>query len=125
MPLPIDFAPFVCLVALGFWDHLYEFPRFRRALQSGRPHARLSIYRRITVGESGVTAVVLAVWLAEGRRDARLPSVMVGGIVLLATIAVLGQELNWKRAALIVLFTVSLALLLGGVAIRVLPLLGL
>lgn len=46
-------------------------------------------------------------------------------IPCVATIAVLGQELNWKRAAWIVLFTISLALLLGGIAIRVLPLLGL
>ena len=46
-------------------------------------------------------------------------------IPCLATIAVLGRELNWKRALWIVLFTVSLALILGGIAIRVLPVLGL
>lgn len=46
-------------------------------------------------------------------------------IPCVATIAVLGNELDWRRAASIVLFTITLALLLGGIAIRVLPLLGL
>lgn len=40
-------------------------------------------------------------------------------IPCVATIAVLGKELGWKRAAAIVAFTVVLALLIGGVAHRI------
>jgi len=45
-------------------------------------------------------------------------------IPCLATIAVLGRELGWKRTALISAGTVVLALLVGGVVARLLPLLG-
>lgn len=46
-------------------------------------------------------------------------------IPCVATIAVLGRALGWKRAALISAFTILLALAAGGVAIRVLGTLGL
>lgn len=45
-------------------------------------------------------------------------------IPCVATIAVLGRELNWRRAALIMAFTISLAIAIGGVAYRILGLLG-
>ncbi len=40
-------------------------------------------------------------------------------IPCVATIVVLGQELGWKRSALIMVFTISLALVIGGIAYRV------
>ncbi|MFA5867908.1 MAG: ferrous iron transport protein B [Actinomycetota bacterium] len=43
-------------------------------------------------------------------------------IPCIATVAVLGRELGWKRAAAIIALTVGIALLLGGVAYRVLAL---
>jgi ferrous iron transport protein B len=42
-----------------------------------------------------------------------------------ATVATLVKELGWKRAAIITVFEVCLAILLGAIALRVLPLLGL
>lgn len=44
-------------------------------------------------------------------------------IPCVATIAVLARELSWKRALLIMTFTISLAILAGGIAIRLLNLL--
>ena len=41
-----------------------------------------------------------------------------------ATIAVLGRELGWRRTAVICAGTILLALLVGGIVARVLPLLG-
>lgn len=37
-------------------------------------------------------------------------------IPCVATIAVLGRELNWKRAALVMTLTISLAVFIGGIA---------
>lgn len=45
-------------------------------------------------------------------------------IPCIATIAVLGKELGWRRATLISAFTISLALLAGGIAQRALALFG-
>lgn len=45
-------------------------------------------------------------------------------IPCIATIAVLGKELGWRRAILISAFTISLALLAGGIAQRALALVG-
>jgi ferrous iron transport protein B len=45
-------------------------------------------------------------------------------IPCLATVAVLGRELGWKRTACISAGTVAVALLVGGVVARLLPLLG-
>jgi ferrous iron transport protein B len=45
-------------------------------------------------------------------------------IPCVATMAVLGRALGWKRAAMISAFTVALALLAGGAAIRILSALG-
>jgi ferrous iron transport protein B len=46
-------------------------------------------------------------------------------IPCVATIAVLGKELGWKNALLIMAFTVILALVIGGIAYRVVPYFGL
>ncbi|MGE5229887.1 MAG: ferrous iron transport protein B, partial [Deltaproteobacteria bacterium] len=43
-------------------------------------------------------------------------------IPCVATIAVLGRELGWRRTALICTGTIVLALLVGGIVARVLPL---
>ena len=40
-------------------------------------------------------------------------------IPCVATIAVLGRELGWKRALSIMAFTITLAILVGGIALRV------
>ncbi len=45
-------------------------------------------------------------------------------IPCVATIAVLGRELGWHRATLVVAFTIGLALLVGGLAWRVLQVTG-
>jgi ferrous iron transport protein B len=45
-------------------------------------------------------------------------------IPCVATIAVLGRELGWRRTAVICIGTIALALLVGGIVARVLPLLG-
>jgi ferrous iron transport protein B len=42
-----------------------------------------------------------------------------------ATAAVLGKELGWKNALLIMAFTILLAMLVGAAAIRLTPLIGL
>jgi Fe2+ transport system protein B len=41
------------------------------------------------------------------------------------TAAVLGKELGWKNALLIMAFTILLAMLVGAAAIRLIPLIGL
>jgi len=46
-------------------------------------------------------------------------------IPCVATIAVLGKELGWKNALLIMAFTIILALVIGGIAYRVVPYFGL
>jgi ferrous iron transport protein B len=43
-------------------------------------------------------------------------------IPCLATIAVLGRELGWKKASIIITITVVLAILLGGIALRIMRL---
>jgi Fe2+ transport system protein B len=40
-------------------------------------------------------------------------------------VAVLGRELGWRNALLIMAFTIILALVIGGIAYRVVPYLGL
>jgi len=45
-------------------------------------------------------------------------------IPCVATIAVLGRELGWKNALLIMAFTIILAVVIGGIAYRILPLFG-
>jgi ferrous iron transport protein B len=46
-------------------------------------------------------------------------------IPCVATVAVLGRELGWRNALLIMAFTIILALVIGGIAYRVVPYLGL
>ncbi|MGD8543977.1 MAG: hypothetical protein PVG48_02535, partial [Candidatus Bathyarchaeota archaeon] len=46
-------------------------------------------------------------------------------IPCVATVAVLGKELDWKNALLLTVFTVVLAIVVGGIAYRVVPYLGL
>jgi len=46
-------------------------------------------------------------------------------IPCVATVAVLGRELGWRNALLIMTFTIILALVIGGIAYRVVPYLGL
>ncbi len=46
-------------------------------------------------------------------------------IPCVATVAVLGKELGWKNALLLMIFTVVLAIVVGGIAFRVAPFLGL
>ena len=46
-------------------------------------------------------------------------------IPCVATIAVLGKELGWKNALLVMVFTIILALVIGGTAYRILPYFGL
>ncbi len=42
-------------------------------------------------------------------------------IPCVATVAVLGKELGWRNALFIMVFTIALALIVGGVAYRTLP----
>ena len=46
-------------------------------------------------------------------------------IPCVATVAVLGKELGWKNAVLLMIFTIVLAIVVGGIAYRVVPYLGL
>jgi len=46
-------------------------------------------------------------------------------IPCVATVAVLGKELGWKNAVLMMIFTIVLAIVVGGIAYRVVPYLGL
>lgn len=46
-------------------------------------------------------------------------------IPCVATIAVLGRELGWKNALLIMVFTIALAILIGALAYRLIPYIGL
>ncbi len=46
-------------------------------------------------------------------------------IPCVATIAVLGRELGWKNALLIMVFTIVLAILIGALAYRIVPFIGL
>jgi len=46
-------------------------------------------------------------------------------IPCVATVAVLGKELGWKNAVLLMIFTVVLAIVVGGIAYRVVPYFGL
>jgi ferrous iron transport protein B len=45
-------------------------------------------------------------------------------IPCVATVAVLGKELGWKNAIVLMLFTIVLAILVGGIAYRIIPYLG-
>jgi ferrous iron transport protein B len=42
-------------------------------------------------------------------------------IPCIATVSVLGRELGWRNALFIMIFTIALALVVGGVAYRVIP----
>ena len=85
-----------------------------------RKELALELLIALAVAQYGATAKNLLVFMTPLQ-------IFVFALVLtiyvpcLATVAVLGKELGWKNAVLIMVFTVALALVIGSLAYRLLP----
>ncbi|HET7226325.1 MAG TPA: CPBP family intramembrane glutamic endopeptidase [Candidatus Eisenbacteria bacterium] len=57
------------LFAIGFpiWDYAWDWPRMMRIIRSGRPDARVPVYRQIMGEEWLMAAIVAALWVRAGR----------------------------------------------------------
>jgi membrane protease YdiL (CAAX protease family) len=73
MPTPLDFA-FVVLftVVIALFETFVFWPRFKAAVEAGRPDARRNAYRRAIIGQWVFAAIALALWIATGRPWAAL-----------------------------------------------------
>jgi ferrous iron transport protein B len=85
-----------------------------------RKELALELLVALAVAQYGATAKNLLVFMTPLQ-------IFVFALVLtiyvpcIATVAVLGRELGWKNAVLIMVFTVALALMIGALAYRLLP----
>ena len=103
------------LHVISSWDHLvvfafvivlpvyarYNYPRFKRAVESGVPEARSRQYRKTTVRQWALALVAIAVWFRAGRSAEELglgvpsgPRFWIG-LVVAAALAIL-----WRRMVL-------------------------
>jgi len=95
--LPDHFVVFAFAIVLPVYAR-YNYPRFKRALESGVPEARSRQYRKTTVRQWALTLVAIAVWFRAGRSAEELglgvpsgPRFWIG-LVVAAALAIL-----WRR----------------------------
>jgi len=89
-----------------------------------RKELTLELLVALAIAQSGPTAQNLLVFMTPLQIFVFALIVTIY-IPCVATVAVLGKELGWKNALLLMIFTVVLAIVVGGIAYRVVPLLGL
>jgi len=99
---------FVLVVVTPVVEHYRFWPRFRAAIASGKPDARVSGYQRGIVGQWLFTAAVFALWIAYARPFSALrlePSstgqlwLGVGFVALTVVLGLLQLASAWKLSA--------------------------
>jgi len=106
MPGPLDLVFAVLfLIAYPLWDYFVNWPKTQRLLASGRPDARISVYRGILAVEWSAAAIVAALWLAHHRAAPALGlgvpggwRLAVGALVVVAVAALMLAQLRAVRA---------------------------
>jgi uncharacterized protein len=88
------------MLAYPIWDYFSAWPRMLRTIASGRPGARVSVYREVLALEWFLTAAVAAVWIHAARPWHLIGLVLPAGWRLVLTVALL--------AAVWILFLVQL-----------------
>ena len=101
MPGTIDLVV-VGLITIVYpiWDYFSAWPRMVRTIASGRPNARVSVYREVLAHEWIVTAVIAAVWIQAARPWRLIGLVLPVGWRLVLTIALLAAVWMLLRAQL-------------------------
>ena len=94
------------------WDHLvvlafaivlpvyarYNYPRFKRAVESGLPEARARQYRKTTVRQWALALAAIAVWFHAGRSAEELGlGVPSGPRFWIGFVAALALAFTWRR----------------------------
>ena len=101
MPGPIDLIiAGLIAVAYPIWDYFSAWPRMVRTMASGRPDARVHIYREVLAHEWIITAVIAAVWIHAARPWHLLGLVLPVGWRLVLTVALLAALMMLFRAQL-------------------------
>ncbi len=100
----VDHVFFALLLAVPLVEWKWSWPRYLAKLASGASNARLDHYRKLIAGEWILTAILLAYWVAAGRKmtDLRLAGVspLRLGVGLAYVILLIGL-LVWQRCALL------------------------
>ena len=101
MPGTIDLV-IAGLIAIVYpiWDYFSAWPRMVRTIASGRPNARVSVYREVLALEWIITAVIAAVWIHAARPWRLIGLVLPVGWRLVLTVAVLAAVWMLLRAQL-------------------------
>jgi membrane protease YdiL (CAAX protease family) len=105
MPGTIDlFIAGLIAIVHPLWDYFSAWPRMVRTIASGRPHARVSVYREVLAVEWIITAVITAVWIHAARPWSLIGLVLPAGwrlvlavVVLAAVWMLLGMQLRAIR----------------------------
>ena len=101
MPGTIDLV-IVGLIAIVYpiWDYFSAWPRMVRTIASGRPNARVSVYREVLALEWIITAVIAAAWIHAARPWRLIGLVLPVGWRLVLTVALLAALMMLFRAQL-------------------------
>jgi len=101
MPGTIDLVV-AGLIAIVYpiWDYFGEWPRMVRTMASGKPNARVSVYREVLALEWLITAVIAAVWIHGARPWRLIGLVLPVGWPLVLTAALIAALLLLFRAQL-------------------------
>src|SRR5579872_3271578 len=67
MPTIADVVVVLLVLVVSILEYVYFWPRFRAAIDAGRPGARLQTYRCIVVGEWAFALAPLVIWKLHGR----------------------------------------------------------
>jgi membrane protease YdiL (CAAX protease family) len=87
-------------IVYPIWDYFGAWPRMLRTVASGRPNARVSVYREVLAVEWIITAVIAAAWIRAARPWRLIGLVAPGGWRLVLTMALLAALMMLYRAQL-------------------------
>ena len=101
MPGTVDLV-LAGLIAIVYpiWDYFSAWPRMVRTIASGRPNARVSVYREVLTLEWIITAAIAAVWLHAARPWRLVGLVLPVGWRLVLPVALLAAAVMLLRAQL-------------------------
>jgi hypothetical protein len=101
MPGTVDLV-IAGLIAIAYpiWDYFNAWPRMVRTIASGRPNARVSVYREVLALEWIITAVIAAVWVHAARPWRLVGLVLPVGWRLALTVALVAALMMLFRAQL-------------------------
>lgn len=95
---PYDHLLLVVLLALAVLEWRWVYPRFLAALQRGRPGARAGLYTTEILSEWALVALVVLLWMVEGRPWSAL---------LLGTSSPVRLMIGWSLAILYVILALQ------------------